>query len=478
MDAAEPSEHERDRRVAALVEREELCETLGGPAPQLAGLRGVVAVGGRDGLGDVVVAEAEGRALHALAGRVDAGVNLVAEVVAALGAVAFERLPVEVVRLYEARGGVAFELRGAVRVVGEAGGLCESGLQTQVGEPFLGEARPCALTRGGDTRDARAALREVRGGEPHEHVAERVERGGGLAGRLHVGAAVDVGRLFVAGDELRQQSARRVALRLAAGRRVLRVEPVEEDVAELRLRVGDGLFVVHGPTLIAFDGFGELALRLVVVAALRVRDGVAELVVGFARLDVAAPEPDGDDGDAERDEEQHAHPAREPALAAGRAPLLFGVTLGLLALAALAFEFRLALLLFALAQRLVVRAAVGEEAHGEVELGVVARAPRGVRRVAPLPFERVLHGDLGERALLPFAVEHGGLGETAVDARGLRLFVHPLLQTLPVADQTLVRDVDDRLGIEADFGGRHQERAARAAERVHDGDRPRLRSRR
>src|SRR5262249_58511895 len=75
----------------------------------------------------------------------------------------------------------------------------------------------------------------------------------------------------------------------------------------------------------------------------------------------------------------------------------------------------------------------------------------------------------------------GGVVQTSIDACRARLFFDPFVQSVlylasfvitpfPAADQALVRNVYQGIGVERHARGRRQERAARRAELFDDGD--------
>ena len=70
-----------------------------------------------------------------------------------------------------------------------------------------------------------------------------------------------------------------------------------------------------------------------------------------------------------------------------------------------------------------------------------------MRHVLFAPVERSLEGGVFQERLLVRLVQHGGLGQPLVDASGLRLLISPGFQARPVAYETLVRDVDQRLAV-------------------------------
>src|SRR5262249_23625241 len=57
-----------------------------------------------------------------------------------------------------------------------------------------------------------------------------------------------------------------------------------------------------------------------------------------------------------------------------------------------------------------------------------------------------------------------------IDARRSHLFVYPDFEPLPVADQTLVRNIDNGFRLQCGAGRWHQKRAARAAEDIDHRD--------
>ena len=68
----------------------------------------------------------------------------------------------------------------------------------------------------------------------------------------------------------------------------------------------------------------------------------------------------------------------------------------------------------------------------------------------------------------PFCCKHCGFGQPAIDARRPRFIVNPSFQPLPVANQTLVRNVYQRIRVEPSPGRRHQKRSVFAAKDFDD----------
>ena len=86
----------------------------------------------------------------------------------------------------------------------------------------------------------------------------------------------------------------------------------------------------------------------------------------------------------------------------------------------------------------------GEESHCKIKIGMVTLRPRFGRLIFPLPFQR------GSKSApchsCSFAPRNfSGFGQTLVNDGGFGFFVDPLLQPLPDANQTLVRDVNQRV---------------------------------
>ena len=152
---------------------------------------------------------------------------------------------------------------------------------------------------------------------------------------------------------------------------------------------------------------------------------------------------EGGEREHEEEEEEDGRAARAPYLAAA---------------ASLLFE-----------RGCVARRRAGvEERHRRVELRMVAMPPGGVRLMLLAPVECDLQRGVLEKTFAPFEVKRGGLGQSPVDARRLRLFRDPVSESPPVAYEALVRDVHERLFVERDGGGRHEERAPLSPEHVED----------
>src|SRR6185369_12590961 len=66
-------------------------------------------------------------------------------------------------------------------------------------------------------------------------------------------------------------------------------------------------------------------------------------------------------------------------------------------------------------------------------------------------------------------MQHRCFGETTIVTRRLRFFVYPFLETFPVANQTLVRDVDHSGRLQWHACGWHQEGTSSSTKNVDYG---------
>ena len=67
-------------------------------------------------------------------------------------------------------------------------------------------------------------------------------------------------------------------------------------------------------------------------------------------------------------------------------------------------------------------------------------------------------------------MQHGSFRNATIDPYRLCFFVDPLFESLPVANQTLVRDVDDGIGVQLRADRRHKKRTPAATKNVDDAD--------